>query len=63
MGMGKFGIWNIDTDDNGNIIQIDYEGGSVKVPFDKRVNIHYLEEQENYIQELENLIDILIKGV
>jgi hypothetical protein len=60
MGICKQNIWNMETDDNGNIIQIDYEGGSVKVPFDKTINIHYL--QEDY-SDLENLLDILIKGV
>lgn len=50
----------METDDNGNIIQIDYEGGSVKVPFDQTINVHYLDE---HLSDLENLLDILIKGV
>jgi hypothetical protein len=60
MAICKQGIFNIETDDNGNIIQIDYEGGSVRVPFEKTINIHYLYKQEDY-SELENLLAILIE--
>lgn len=61
MKIGKYSVWNFDTDSSGNIVRINCDRGTVEIPLDKTINIDKIED-ENFINNLESLLDGLLLG-